>query len=503
MKRIPFLLLVVFFLSGCGGLYFKESPTNIPPLRLESISRLGFREQWLGVVFNGEKIGFSHLKIEDTVSPGLFRVDSDGVVYLNFMGFKKEIIMKSAEWVNSDLTLVQFESERVMDGEKILVRGWVEGGRLQVKVTGEGYEEEKKYTLPGPLYAMGLINLIPHFQGLEVGRTYSNWVYDVLSQSVQELMQEVTGLEEGELLDEPAFRIETTLAGLSTTSWVNARGETLLEKALHGILITARESETAAKEFIYQGSLGKKDLLLDFSLIKTEVKIPCPRQIRKLDIIFAGLDNGTFLNEDERQKIKIVSLDTGKNYRFLVEVPDLSGYKSEPVPIRDDRYKRYLLPTGSIQSNHPDIVKLSSDIIAGETDALKLVGRLTSWVDKEIKDNPADSFTALNVLHSREGECQAHSYLYAALARAAGIPTKIVSGLVYVEDTGFLYHSWAESYVGYWLSVDPTLGQVNVDATHIKLIEGEDIQSLSPLVNIVGRVQAVINAYDYHIFICH
>jgi len=65
-----------------------------------------------------------------------------------------------------------------------------------------------------------------------------------------------------------------------------------------------------------------------------------------------------------------------------------------------------------------------------------------------------------------------------------------------VEDTGFLYHSWAESYVGYWLSVDPTLGQVNVDATHIKLIEGEDVQSLSPLVNIVGRVQASINGYE-------
>jgi hypothetical protein len=496
VKRIPFLLLVIFFLSGCGGFYLKESPTNIPPLHLESISQLGFREQWLGVVFNGKKIGFSHLKIEDTASPDLFRVESDGVVYLNFMGFKKEIIIKDIEWVNSDLTLVRFESERVMDGEKILARGWVEGGRLQVKVVGEGYEEEKKYALPGPLYAMGLINFIPHFQGLEVGMTYSNWVYDVLSQSVQELTQEVTGLEEGELLDEPAFRIETTLAGLSTTSWVNARGETLLEKALHGILITARDSEVTAKEFIYQGSLGKKDLLLDFSLIKTEVKIPCPRRIRKLDIILTGLDNGAFLNEDERQKIKVVSLDTGKNYQFLVEVPDLSGYKSEPIPIRDDRYKRYLLPTGSIQSNHPDIVKLSSDIIAGETDALKVVERLISWVDREIKDSPADSFTALNVLRSREGECQAHTYLYAALARAVGIPTKIVSGLVYVEDTGFLYHSWAESYVGYWLSVDPTLGQVNVDATHIKLIEGEDVQSLSPLVNIVGRVQASINGYE-------
>jgi len=496
MKRIPFLLLVIFFLNGCAGLYFKESEVYAPPPRVEDISRLDFREQWCGVIFNGDKIGFSHLKIEDAASPDLFRVESEGTVYLNFMGFKKEIIMKSTEWVNPDLMLVQFESERIIDREKILARGWVEGGRLQVKVSGEGYEEEKAYELSGPLYGMGLINLIPHFQGLEAGRTYRNWVYDVQSQGLEELTQKVVGLEESKLLDEPAFRIETTLTGLSTTSWVNARGETLLETAINGVLITAKENETTAKEFIYKGSLGKKDLLLDFSLIKTEVKIFRPCRIRKLDIILTGLDNGAFLNEDERQKIKVVSLDTGKNYQFLVEVPDLSTYESEPIPIRDDRYKRYLLPTGSIQSNHPDIVKLSGGIIAGETDALKVVERLTSWVDREIKDSPADSFTALNVLHSREGECQAHTYLYAALARAAGIPTKIVSGLVYVADTGFLYHSWAESYVGYWLAVDPTLGQVNVDATHIKLIEGEDVQSLSPLVNIVGRVRASINGYE-------
>ncbi len=490
-------MLVIFFLNGCAGLYFKESPAGISyPPRLASISRLGFREQWFGVIFNGEKIGFSHLKIEDTASPDIFKVEAYGVVYLNFMGFKKEIVIKSTECVSPHLRLIRFESERIMDGEKILVRGWVEGGRLQVKVSGEGYEEEKAYELSGPLYAMGLINLIPHFQGLEAGRTYRNWVYDVQSQGLEELTQKVVGLEESKLLDEPAFRIETTLTGLSTTSWVNARGETLLETAMNGILITARESETGAKEFIYKGSLGKKDLLLDFSLIKTEVKIPCPRRIRKLDIILSGLDDGAFLKEDERQKIRVVSLDTGKNYQFLVEVPNLSGYKSEPIPVRNDRYKEYLLPIGSIQSNHPDIIKLSSDIIAGETDALKVVERLTSWVDREIKDSAADSFTALDVLHSREGECQAHSYLYAALARAVGIPTKIVSGIVYVEDAGFLYHSWAESYVGYWLSVDPTLGQVNVDATHIKLIEGEDVQSLSPLVNIVGRVRASINSYE-------
>jgi len=73
------------------------------------------------------------------------------------------------------------------------------------------------------------------------------------------------------------------------------------------------------------------------------------------------------------------------------------------------------------------------------------VERLSEWVAKEIKDEAVNSFSALEVLHSRKGECQAHTMLYTALARACGIPTRIVGGLVYMEGLGFLYHSWAEA----------------------------------------------------------
>jgi len=37
--------------------------------------------------------------------------------------------------------------------------------------------------------------------------------------------------------------------------------------------------------------------------------------------------------------------------------------------------------------------------------------------------------------------------------------------------------------------VDPTFGQVGVDATHIKLIEGESSAELMPLVDVVGRIR--------------
>jgi transglutaminase-like putative cysteine protease len=86
--------------------------------------------------------------------------------------------------------------------------------------------------------------------------------------------------------------------------------------------------------------------------------------------------------------------------------------------------------------------------------------------------------------------------LYTALARAAGIPTRMAGGIVYLEGVGFLYHAWAESDVGGWVSVDPTFDQVGIDATHIKLVEGPGWISIMPLGRVVGRVKATVIDYQ-------
>jgi transglutaminase-like putative cysteine protease len=118
------------------------------------------------------------------------------------------------------------------------------------------------------------------------------------------------------------------------------------------------------------------------------------------------------------------------------------------------------------------MLNTAREVTKGISDPLAKVRKLAKWVADEVKDEPIDSFSALEVLHTKKGECQAHTMLYTALARAAGIPTRMAGGIVYLEGVGFLYHAWAESDVGGWVSVDPTFDQVGIDATHIKLVEG-------------------------------
>ena len=84
---------------------------------------------------------------------------------------------------------------------------------------------------------------------------------------------------------------------------------------------------------------------------------------------------------------------------------------------------------------------------------------------------------ALAALEDGQGDCNEHAALLVELARAAGLPARPVSGLVYLpEPPGFYPHAWAEVDLGGsagWVAVDPALDQPIADATHLKLVEGE------------------------------
>jgi len=156
----------------------------------------------------------------------------------------------------------------------------------------------------------------------------------------------------------------------------------------------------------------------------------------------------------------------------------------------------WLEPSVFIQSGHPDIVRQARQITAGLPNRLDQVLALNRWVHGRIAKNPAVSLpSALDVLRRREGDCNEHTYLFVALARAVGIPAQVRVGLVYLPG-GFFYHAWPAVYVNGWVELDPTLGQDAVDAAHISLLEGE-VGSQIRILALLGQVSAEILETDY------
>ena len=95
------------------------------------------------------------------------------------------------------------------------------------------------------------------------------------------------------------------------------------------------------------------------------------------------------------------------------------------------------------------------------------------------------------MLRTKVGDCNEHTALFVAMARAAGIPARIAVGLVSVR-SAFYYHAWPEVYLdegkgrGLWLPVDPTLNQFPADATHLRLARG-GLDKQAAILPLIGR----------------
>ncbi|MEW6543816.1 MAG: transglutaminase-like domain-containing protein [Nitrospirota bacterium] len=483
--RLVLCLLVFPLLVGCAARYFRDVEAPSQPALRHTLQAWPYREYWTGVVFNGEKIGLTHLALQPA-GGDQYELRAEALLAFHFLGFDKRVTLASQDWVTDDLRLNRFVHDYDLDGNRLRLTGRVEQGQLVVERESGGRMTSETIPLTGPIYPSSAIALYPTWQGLAVGREYRYQVYDGQRQQLAAVSQAIEAYQESDLFSGRAYRVATKLDGQEATTWVNERGEPVLEMAWHGILISSLESEAEAKAYLAQASLNKRDVLVEFSLIRTSRPIPAPRAVRRLLVNLAGLPDAFTIPSDQWQDCR----REGPNARCFIQAVEPAAI-GEPRPVPLDELKPYLKPTQTIDSQDREIQRTAREIVGPATEPLAQVRRVVAWLQEQVAQEPADVFTSREVFDKRKAECQGLTWLYAAFARSLDVPTKVVNGLVYVGELGgFLYHTWAESYVGgRWLPIDPTFGQVGADATHIKLIEGDRPADLLPLVDLVGRIR--------------
>lgn len=118
------------------------------------------------------------------------------------------------------------------------------------------------------------------------------------------------------------------------------------------------------------------------------------------------------------------------------------------------------------------LARQASAILAGTTDPVAATERLVTWVSNRIGRSPESIvWSASTVLHRKQADVDGHTLLFVALARSAGLPARTVSGLL-VSGDRLYFHSWAEVYLGRWIAVDPTYGEVPAGAGRVRIAIG-------------------------------
>jgi hypothetical protein len=138
-----------------------------------------------------------------------------------------------------------------------------------------------------------------------------------------------------------------------------------------------------------------------------------------------------------------------------------------------------LRPTAWLQSDDPRLKAIARPVARLTTPEARKMALLAEKARPYLeKIDFAGHFSALETLDRKAGDCTEAAVLLAALGRAAGIPTKVASGLVYSREryhgvaNVFMPHSWTLAYVdGRWRSFDLALD--TFDSTHIALTVGD------------------------------
>jgi transglutaminase-like putative cysteine protease len=136
-------------------------------------------------------------------------------------------------------------------------------------------------------------------------------------------------------------------------------------------------------------------------------------------------------------------------------------------------YKKYLLPTPIIDSNHRTIIEHAMNTISGADDPIERAVKLYYAVRDGIWYTPyypfylAEHYRASNVLKSGRGYCVCKASLLCALGRVCGIPSRVGFANVrnhlatkeLIEFMGsdlFVYHGFTEFYLeGKWIKATP------------------------------------------------
>jgi hypothetical protein len=259
-----------------------------------------------------------------------------------------------------------------------------------------------------------------------------------------------------------AYVSRSTVAGIESIDWREESGAPVCVSvpAMKGVFRRVARDD-ALRRFnpfdIFERSLMKPD---------RPVKRVADLESLTLELVFD--EAPPEFPEDERQKVvarrgNSVTLSLGR-------APEKASVKR---PVGGGEHARFLKPTEYEQSDAPEIASKARELTWAIDDALEAVRAIHAFAHGRIvRPSMGKGYlSAVEVLKEGEGDCTEYSVLASALAKASGIPARLVTGAVYVDGV-FGFHAWLEVFVGYWQPLDPTLDEISINPTHIKLWTG-------------------------------
>jgi transglutaminase-like putative cysteine protease len=450
---------------------------------VQELTKQEIQEEWFAIYQHGSRIGYSRSEVRPQ-SVG-YLMNEELLLRLNFLGEIQDI----SSWVQAnlerDFSVKSFRFRLQAGPVYYRLRGGVKEGNLILVSQMAGQERSQQIPLSHPIYLSSAMKAFISQQPLDVGKTYRFALFDPATMSQTTVPIRVEGKETVQIRSRnlEAYRLVMDFRGVQLTSWVSPYGELLKEEGFLGLTMVRSDRDEALEGF--REAVGGE--LVREAAVVPDRAIAQPMQLKRLRLQLTGIaDEGLDLSGGRQH---------WSDGELTVVKESLQEISSTKIPVTSPALARDLQPSLLVQSDAEALKKQAFEIVGEERNGLQAVKRISSWVYRNLEKRPTLSIpNALVVYELRAGDCNEHSVLFAALARAAGIPTRIIAGLLYSEDR-FFYHAWNEVYLGEWIAVDSLMNQVPADPTHIRLVVGE-LDRQVELVRTLGRLSVKVLDYE-------
>lgn len=501
-RRLVGLAVLVVWL-GVVGWHVRREYYQPAGARLAAGARtLAPGSHWYIIRMDGVAIGIGQSRLDTVPEIGGFEYFDETTLDIPALGRVQRARAVTRLELDPQLVTRSFRFQLDSEIGRFAVHGTVGADSMVALVmdAGGGPQQSRMKVGEQLLLDAGLLLRMAASGALRVGNEFSAQIFDPSSMAQRAMQVRVTergtivvpdsavfnnGRWQPTLLDTvPVFRVEQKFGGVSLANWVDDDGQIVRAESPLGFTIERTYYELARQEWRSGARAGALaagyGALIEGTAISSNVNLDAVPARAELAVRLRGVDLVGFDLEGGRQQLR------GDTLHITRESTPAADYS---LPYRGGgAAAAELAATPLIQSDDARILAVARRAARGSSDPAEVARRLNEWVYGALrKDVTLSVPSALQVLEAQRGDCNEHTVLYVALARALGLPARTAVGLVHLRGT-FYYHAWPEVWLGEWVAVDPTLGQYPADASHLRFLIGGLARQVE-LIRLIGRLQ--------------
>lgn len=472
--RLRFVATLLVIIGG-AWLAVRSALAVLPPER----------DVWYVVSDGHQDYGYTHVIVRHR-DDGAVEFTVDSMLMIEFFGAQQELESAASAIIEPNFATRSMEarSGQLSGDSAVRVRATDNGYTLHLDQGGS--TEERAFTFNDDLATVSSLAL-------------GDWLHWIIDESAPDAAAGFT--RQLRLVAAESGEPQVTTVRLKSRDdagsiWALEFEEQWLAITLHldhdGVMIeqststprsrVTRATPERAKQITHRIIPDRELLVFPF-----DRELPPTRRLQRLDVRLTWQDipRDEFNLEDSRQRV--ISFEESEGRSTAVVRLDRPGATGPDITLPVDRaaFESTLAATDYILPEDERIATLAAEIVGRTTSAREAAAAICKWVSEYIEPAMiAETLSGPQVLERRTGKCTEYSTLYASLARAAGIPTRIALGerrFAGADGDTWGGHMWNEVYLGQWVPVDASVNEVGGSLDLLKFIHSDTVLGTQPL----------------------